>query len=517
MTTTQATAGPLVVDDDAIAALRGALEAADFTVERTEAALDVHTLSIGPSATALHLRRLAGDDAFEVVARLFLLGAAVDRSRAADVLAPVALERLAELGLVELHAAEVRARVRLLPHGDYYLAADLAPDEPDYVPGIHAPSVTLAKLALRRPVERTLDLGTGCGIQGLLAAKHSDRVVATDVNPRALNFAAFNARLNTVDNVELRQGDTFEPVTGEQFDLIVSNPPYVISPDADYAYRDSGLPADSLCRAIVERVPEFLTDGGFAHLLVSWVHDPEGDWTAPLREWVDGRGCDAWLMHYKTEDPLTHAANWLSPLAEEDLARYEESLDRWLAYLRELGIEAIGYGAIVLRRRDGESWIHADEAPWGRLQPASDHTLRVFAAQDLLAGFRDDLELLEERLALVDRHRLVQDLTAGDGAFTVEAQKLVLDEGMAFEVGLDRYTAALLPHFERGRTLREVLELAADSLALEAEERERYAAAAPPVVRRLLELGFLERRAAPVGVQRVDRSVQTDARINRAS
>lgn len=492
MTTAPAAAGPLsVADAEAIAGLRTALEAADFTVERTEESLDVHTLSIGPSATALHLRHLAGDDPFDVVARLFLLGARVDRARAADVLAPVPLERLEALGLVELRADEVRGNVRLLPHGDYYLAADLAPDEPDYVPGIHAPSVTLAKLAVRRSVERTLDLGTGCGIQALLAAKHSGVVVATDVNPRALNFATFNARLNAVDNVDFRQGDTFGPVAGEQFDLIVSNPPYVISPDADYAYRDSGLPADSLCRSIVERVPQFLTEGGFAHVLVSWVHDPEGDWEAPLREWVDGSGCDTWLMHYKTEDPLTHAANWLSPLAEQDSAGYEESLDRWLAHLNDLGIEAIGYGAIVLRRRGGENWIHADEAPWGRLQPASEHTLRVFAAQDLLAGLADDRELLQERLALVDRHRLVQELTAGDGAFTVEAQKLVLDEGLAFEVGLDRYTAALLPHFDRGRPLHDVLERAADSLALDADERERYAAAAPPVVRRLLELGFL--------------------------
>lgn len=494
MTTAQTAAGPLSLEDDAaVDGLRAALEAAEFTVERTEAALDVHTLAIGPSATALHLRRLAGDDPFDVIARLFLLGAPVDRTRAAEVLAPVTVERLAKLGLLELNGDEVYARVRLLPHGDYYLAADLRPDEPHYVPGIHAPSVTLAKLAVRRPAERALDLGTGCGIQALLAAKHSEHVVATDVNPRALNFAAFNARLNAVGNVELRHGDTFDPVAGEQFDLIVSNPPYVISPDADYAYRDSGLPADSLCRAIVVHVPEFLTAGGFAHVLVSWIHEPEGDWSAPLRDWVKDSGCDAWLTHYKTEDPLTHAANWLSPLAEEDPRRYEESLDRWLAYLRELGIRAIGYGAVVLRRRGGDTWIHADEAPWGRLQPASDHTLRVFAAHDLLAGLADDRELLDEHFVLVDEHRLTQSLTAGDGVFTVETQQLALDEGLAFEVGLDRYTTALLPHFDRERPLSEVLERAADSLALDAGERERYAAAAPPVVRRLLELGFLVR------------------------
>ena len=73
-------------------------------------------------------------------------------------------------------------------------------------------------------------IGPGCGIQALLAAKHSERVVATDVNPRALAFAAFNAALNGIDKIEFRLGDGFAPVEGESFDLIVSNPPYVISP-----------------------------------------------------------------------------------------------------------------------------------------------------------------------------------------------------------------------------------------------------------------------------------------------
>ena len=91
-------------------------------------------------------------------------------------------------------------------------------DAHDFVPGIQSPSVTLAKLAVRRRIRRALDLGTGCGIQALLAAKHAEHVVATDVNPRALSFAAFNARLNGVENIEFRLGNSFEPVAGERFD-----------------------------------------------------------------------------------------------------------------------------------------------------------------------------------------------------------------------------------------------------------------------------------------------------------
>ena len=54
--------------------------------------------------------------------------------------------------------------------------------------------------------------------------------------------------------VELVEGDLFEPVEGCDFDLIVCNPPYVISPESDIIYRDSGVPGDAFCEALVRRL-----------------------------------------------------------------------------------------------------------------------------------------------------------------------------------------------------------------------------------------------------------------------
>jgi hypothetical protein len=489
-------AGPLTPDAESLVDLRTALRAAEFTVEHVEAAFETQGLSARPADIALHLRRLADADAFSTLARLFLLGAPVDPDRATAALAPLAVDRLVGLGLAEVDSAGVRATARLVPHGDLYVVSDLqhegSPETPsDYVAGIQAPSVTLAKLAVRRSASAALDLGTGCGIQALVAARHSDRVVATDVNPRALNFAAFNAALNGIENIEFRHGAGLEPVAGLRFDLIVSNPPYVISPDSDFAYRDSGLPGDTLCRELVQHLPEHLNEDGFAHVLVSWAHPP-GDWAGPLRQWVARSGCDAWLLHYKSEDPVTHASTWLQPLGERDIQEYERALDRWLDHLDALAIEEIGYGAVVLRRRRGDNWVHVGELPSGRLKPASEHTLRVFAAQDFLAG-ADDRTLLDARFVLTDRHRLEQTLVHQDGAYVVESQTLELEEGLGFQAGLDRYTAALLPHFAAERPLREVLALAAASLELTEIEREQFSAAGLPDVRRLLELGFLKR------------------------
>jgi methylase of polypeptide subunit release factors len=481
-------------DERAYARVRDALRAADFTVERIGTVLGTTELSSRRTDVAVHARRL-GDDAFSVLARLFLLGFPVPAAAVDTVAATADLEALR---VAACDADVARPQVRLVPHGDYLIASDFHPAEGetpfDFVPGIQAPSVTLAKLAVRRPVARALDLGTGCGIQALLAAKHSERVVATDVNPRALAFAAFNARLNAVDNVDVRLGGGFEPAADERFDLIVSNPPYVISPDSDYAYRDSGLAGDALCRGLVAAAPDHLADGGFAHLLVSWSAATGDESAEPLRPWVEGSSCDAWLLHYRTDDLLTHAAGWLRPAAETDPGGFAPALDRWVGALERLGVEAVGYGAIVLRRRagGGPGWVATERLPLDRLEPAGEHTLRVFAARDLLATTTTLADLLEERLALVEQHRLLQVLAARGGGFTVEGQTLELTDGLGLQIGIDRHTASLLPHLD-GRPLREALAAAATTFDLGALERERFAPAALPIVARLLELGFLVR------------------------
>ena len=100
---------------------------------------------------------------------------------------------------------------------------------PDFVLGVSSASSTLAQLTVRAPVARALDLGTGCGVQSLHLARHAGQVVATDLNPRALALAEMTAMINSVE-IDLRQGNLYEPVAGERFDLITSNPPYVMSP-----------------------------------------------------------------------------------------------------------------------------------------------------------------------------------------------------------------------------------------------------------------------------------------------
>jgi len=354
--------------------------------------------------------------------------------------------------------------------------------------GVSPPARVLAALTVRLPVESALDLGTGNGLQALFAARHARRVVAVDLNRRALRFAAFNALLNGVRGIELREGDLFAPVAGSTFDLIVSNPPYVISPETAFTYRDGGLPGDAFCERIVRTLPEHLSEGGYAHTLVSWLHAPDEDWSGPLRAWVEGSGCDALLLRYTTHEPLSYAAGWNRPL-RADAGAYGDALDRWAAYYRRLGIDAISWGAVVLRRRSGRNWVFAYSPTSERITGASDHVLRLFAAQDFLAAAGDGDALLGARLALVEDHRLEQSGRLRGGETLLERIVLEHEGGLRFRVSLDPSTVDVLSRLDGDRPLRDVLRdaSAAAPAGTSAEEFERRAL---PVVRRLVELGF---------------------------
>src|SRR5688572_25437857 len=102
--------------------------------------------------------------------------------------------------------------------------------------GVHVPgpfSLELAKMILGLPAKSLLDLGCGCGLLGIAAAKApvpAREVWATDIDPRAVACAKGNAERNGVA-VHVEQGDLFEPVLGRRFDLIVTNPPQTPAPE----------------------------------------------------------------------------------------------------------------------------------------------------------------------------------------------------------------------------------------------------------------------------------------------
>jgi hypothetical protein len=305
------------------------------------------------------------------------------------------------------------------------------------------------------------------------------------VNPRALAYAEFNALLNGVGNVEVRHGSFFEPVDGEQFDLVVANPPYVVSPEGAYLFRDGGLRGDAVSELVVRNAPAALRPGAFASVLIAWALDSDDPLERP-RSWLEGSGCDAYLLHTSTDDPIETATTWNRDLVDRP-EMYAEALDRWLAYYRELGIEHLGYACLVMRKRgDGsDGWIEALQLPRAALRPAGRHVRRLFDTHDALSGLGSGRGLLDRRPRVVDDAVVTHDARFAEGGWHADAWTLRLESGLPFSAELDRRTARLLRALGGSRTLDEALTAA----GLEGVgERETGLSLA----REMLEVGCLE-------------------------
>jgi methylase of polypeptide subunit release factors len=486
---------PRSEDREAVVELRGLLDRAQFDGDTIRKMLGSEDEILSRSRDIpVHLRRLRDRGVLGTLVELFVLNvmAPVDRARAA--LAPLGLEASIAMGIVRLEDDVVRPLVRLVPHDHLIIASDLrlmagqeAPN--DHVPGVHRPTVTLARLTVRTPVKHGLDLGTGNGVEAILMRAHVEHVVGSDVNPRAIEFARFNGILNHTPDIDWRVGSWFAAMKDEKFDVIACNPPYVISPATQFVYRDSGMEGDSVSEQVVREIGAHLAEGGFGTITVSWAADPSDEDALPVRRWLEGIGCDAWILHYRTEDPLTTAKNWLEQEAV-DAASFGRSLDEWIAYYERLGIKAIAYGAVVLHKRTaGRHWARVDPLPGGRLDVASDHIRRVFAAGDHLDALDTDASLLDVRFRVPPALRVSRVTTLDGEAGTV---RVLLEEGVGFQAEVDEHIVNVLRSLHRG-TLREALAAAATAGGLAARDRERFVTAGATLARRLYAMGLIDR------------------------
>lgn len=226
---------------------------------------------------------------------------------------------------------------------------------PDHVLGIGRAGLTLAALTPRKPVETALDLGVGCGIQTLYLLRHVRQVVATDISTRALKFTAFNVALAGVDSarVQLRQGNLLEPVAGQRFDLIVSNPPFVITPPSVrqaglplMEYRDAGGP---ILPALVRGLEDHLNPDGVAVMLGNWEHREGTSWRTSVNQWI-GKSLDAWIIQREVQDPVEYAAMWLRDgglTPERSGIAFENALAAWQEDFDSRQVSGVGMGYLV--------------------------------------------------------------------------------------------------------------------------------------------------------------------------
>lgn len=465
--------------------LRADLAQSGWGVESVEALL-------GPVAAAALQRELrapalrvvrralaagAGDAAgykVAVLTALFMLGEPVGAAALETALPRTGVAGALAIGLVvptqsasgeQLYAPAVDLRPHEAEdaHGSvrWWVASDLGElvtDQalaPDHVLGIGRAGLTLAALTPRKPVETALDLGVGCGIQTLYLLRHVRQVVATDISTRALEFTAFNVALAGVDSarVQLRQGNLLEPVAGQRFDLIVSNPPFVITPPSVrqaglplMEYRDAGGP---ILPALVRGLEDHLNPDGVAVMLGNWEHREGTSWRTSVNQWI-GKSLDAWIIQREVQDPVEYAAMWLRDgglTPERSGVAFENALAAWQEDFDSRQVSGVGMGYLV---------FHAPVAA-GALSGLGGTALEGQTAPEEPASAAPGAAATSTPGAVVEPWRVLEEVpTSGQGALGEHvAQVIAAHEALR---GLDdAQVAALKLHTASGLSKEEAL------------------------------------------------------------
>jgi SAM-dependent methyltransferase len=457
-----------------------------------------------PASDVPHvLRKTRETSRLNTLIRLYFLGLPVSVEEARSALSPGPLESWIEAELLHPpdREGQVVPRVQFWPVGGLTLAVDLpwrrpkAPP-PNFVVPPGGLTLELANAMIHRPCKRILDLGTGSGMLALLAAPYAESVVATDKNERAIAFTRFNAQLNQIGNVCFLVGDLFEPVAQEQFQLVLCNPPFVISPKQRYLFRDSGERGDRFCRHLVRSAIDYLEVGGFFQFTANVAHQVGGSWKSELEAWFEGLGCDVLALAQGTEDASDYAMNWILNTESKDPAIVPQLYETWMDYLEHERIEAVSYLLITLRRSaGGPSWIQIDDPPCQIVGPCGDELMRFFAFRDAFGGASRVEDLLSRRLRLAPQIRIEQEYAMTPDGLDLGNVRVKKMGGLRYPLGIHRNVARLLSGCNGTQTLRQLLEDMANYLSV---DWDQTVSVVLPAVRSLIERGVLLAEGSPI-------------------
>ena len=483
--------------------LRGDLRDAGYTAERVG---DV----LGPLAdAALHrgqplpaaLATAGSTDPVAVLLRTFVLGLAVPARSLAAALPATGVDGAVALGLARADGDGVRGLCDLRPYGQddhtWWVTSDLtgpatgAALSTDHVLGVGGASTTLASWTPRPRVRRALDLGTGCGVQSLHLAGHTSLRVATDLSARALGFARFNAALNDVE-LDLRQGSLWDPVAGEEFDLVVSNPPFVITPRRDdvpvYDYRDGGVAGDALVAGLVRDLPRHLAPGGIAQLLGNWELTAGEDWRDHLAGWLDGTGLDAWVVQREEQDVAEYAETWARDGGHRPgTPAFDRLYAAWLADFAERGVERVGFGIVTVQRpaQDRPTWRELEQVSTRTVGPMGPTVLAGIRARTWLALHSDE-EVLSVPWSVADD--VTEERIGRPGAPDPVVIRLRQGGGLRRVVPLDSLTAGVVGASDGDLTAAQLVQAVA---VLTGTEPGVATAQVVPRLRELIAAGLL--------------------------
>jgi len=383
--------------------------------------------------------------AFKVLLRLFARGEALAKQELDGIIESATLQELTASGLLQEEESLVRALFQVQTEAGMFFLSDFMPrDHPaDLVLPIGPSGRHLANVTIRKRIKSALDLGCGCGIQSLLAARHADLVTATDINPRALELTKLNAELNGIANIEILSGSYFEPVSGRKFDLIVANLPYVVTPHKKYIYRDPDQPGDESVRKMLHATPEYLNEGGFAQVMISWISREGEAWWALSNEMLQTGHTDSWLNHNGSKSGAEYAAMWISSDAKKEPEKYALEKEEWANWYRSQGFDQFELGLMTLRKRStGKNWAVVIEIKKFLSDAMGEELCQLFENQDELESQPD----------LLKQIFILRNLEIDEQKQMARTQK-----GFLFQTKMSANAIKVLNELRNGITLREAI------------------------------------------------------------
>lgn len=435
------------------AELKASLRRAGYVRESLEQHLQM-PMPPGPGDYQVLEERTRQQTAVNALIRLFVLGLALPAGDTKQLVATELIDLCLELALLRAADGLLVPGVCLLPVGDFLLASDVvgkltSDDASEFVlPANTHSAAYLNRCVPRESVEATLDLGCGCGIHALFAAGHSGSVIATDINPAAVAYTKFNAALNGVDNVAALEGDLFEPVAGQLFDLIISNPPFVLTPESSFSYRGNPMNLDDFCRMLVGEAAGYLRDQGQLVMLGEWVSKGNVAWADDRQSWLGKAvGCDALLLR----NPPVSTSRYVEQRMTDSSPTVAEEKHQWLTYLESQHVTAINPCVVLLRKNPGgENWTKELLLRGETGSKAGADIARVFEGEDLLLACADNESLLLATLQLSENVQVLEE--AGPSGHPTHA-RLGLSGGLPLEAEVEVAVLAFLAELDGKTTL----------------------------------------------------------------
>lgn len=300
------------------------------------------------------------DDSLSTLIKLFLLQSGLSRREVSAALGRECIAALSLCGILHRESGLFYSNVDLFPCLEQFLFTDhwfTAGQEEGHVYELGMDSYALVRLTHRGNRKNALDLCTGSGVHAIQSAFAGCRSTAIDINPRALQYAKFNAAFNEQD-VHILESNLYSELKGQTFDLITVNPPFVPSTDKEMlVHRTPGESGEEVSERLVAGLPEHLEEGGLFSMILNYPIITGDSYLDRLERWI---GQDkGWVINNVLLQVTPVGVYIKEHIYFKD--GYYENFNEHLESYAKMGIEGIGFANVFIQRVSPDQPNHKKE------------------------------------------------------------------------------------------------------------------------------------------------------------